>query len=80
MTIDHMIPSVEDAAADYRDTWREYEFYVAMHRNDGTPLCPWCDFLAAEAENAALALDNALAQASDQRRAEDARLRAEVAW
>lgn len=77
---DHMIPSVEDAAADYRDTWREYEFYVAMHRNHHEPLCSWCDFLAAEAENAALALDMALAQASDRRRAADDELRRSVAW
>lgn len=77
---DRLIPSVDDAASVYHDTWREYESYVAMHRNHHEPLCSWCDFLATEAENAALALDMALAQASDARRAEADEIRRSVAW
>lgn len=74
MTIDHMIPSVEDAQ-------RRFANRLAVQGTAWHDVpCRLCRVIYQDVENAALALDNALAQASDQRRAEDARLRAEVAW
>lgn len=78
--VDRLIPSVEEAAARLRSLQVGRQFGVA------NPLCTdecreRCDHrLLADIENAALALDMANAQASDARRAEADRLRAEVAW
>lgn len=74
MTVDRLIPSVEDAV------WRlaSYRRIAALDCPHQT--CRFCREMHAEAENAALALDMALAQASDRRRAADDELRRSVAW
>ncbi len=74
MAVDRMIPSVEASARTYRALSQIPTVYG--HGAD----CRACWRVCQQIENAALALDVALAQASDVRRAEDARLRAEVAW
>ena len=78
MTIDHMIPSVEDAA------WRaglarHCVDYTCLHVGATVP-CPLCLDGWQDAENAALALDMANAAASDRRRAANDELRRTVAW
>lgn len=78
--VDRLIPSVERAEM--------HLLRVQSWPTGGAnALCPddecreRCDALVhGDIENAALALDMALAQASDERRAEADRLRAEVAW
>ena len=76
---DRLIPSVEDAASRLSACLIVRQIF-AETCNCGTAACAGClqDFF--DIENAALALDMALAQASDARRAEDDRLRSEVAW
>ncbi len=81
MTVDRLIPSVEDAASQYagaeymRDIWSSF-----CGCRDRCHECTPCCWSAGRVENAALALDMALAQASDARRAEADRLCSEVAW
>ena len=71
---DRLIPSVEEAALRHANT-----LAIWLSPWHG-PNCNQCYEIEQRIENAALALDMALAQASDARRAEDDRLRAEVAW
>lgn len=76
---DRMIPTVEDAAMELESHVDVMETFRWV--GQGGPLrraLHW--YAAGNAENAALAYDMALAQASDARRAEDDRLRSEVAW
>lgn len=65
-TVDRLIPSVEDAVH-YLDM-----LPLVLYVGDGGH--------GHELENAALALDMALAQASDRRRAEADEIRRSVAW
>ncbi len=74
MAVDRLIPSAADAARTYRALAQLPSPY-----GHGSH-CRWCWRVGQEVETAALSLDMANAQASDARRAEDARLRAEVAW
>lgn len=78
-TVDRLIPSVEEAeiayqgAAMMRDIWRSF-CECPAYRCDG------CRSSAVVVEAASVALDMALAAASDRRRAEADELRRSVAW
>lgn len=74
---DRMIPTVEDAAWWMRRAADVAEYPCVF--NDGES-CPICADEWQAVENAALALDMALAQASDARRAEADEIRRSVAW
>ncbi len=76
---ERFVPSVRAAAARLKIA-AAFAVYRDMHRRSKQQPCRACDVLAGQIENAALALDMANAAASDARRAEDDRLRAEVAW
>lgn len=76
MSVDRLIRSVERASTVFC-VWCDL---VSRPCLVAGPTCPTCGAGWQAVENAALALDMALAQASDARRAEDDRLRAEVAW
>ncbi len=78
MTVDRLIPSVTQAEREHRRLINEVRFSNYM-------CCDECDELedhhmSAMIEGAALALDMALAQASDARRAEADEIRRSVAW
>lgn len=72
--VDRLVPSVDEATLRYANT-----LAIWLSPWHG-PNCHQCYGIEQRIENAALALDMALAQESDARRAEADRLRAEVAW
>lgn len=89
MAVDRLIPSVEDAAVDYADAERERSYWAAWCARERIEMartgqlikpCVDCLALAAHVEAAGVALDMALAQASDRRRAEADEIRRSVAW
>lgn len=69
--VDRLIPSVDAASDEYR-----YHGWFLWALNPG----PLRDRCALNVDAASVAYDMAVAQASDARRAEADRLRAEVAW
>lgn len=78
--VDRLIPSVADAHFNFVAAVAEMVWFARRCECRGGPRCEYCCWAHLQVENAALSLDMALAQASDLRRAEADRLRAEVAW
>lgn len=85
MTVDRLIPSVEDAALRFRH-WFTYSELGRQHGRRGAEMTAW---VHPHVENAALALDMALSNGRrfDRDRQQaiwqallDKRLRSEVAW